>query len=133
LEGAAGAVIEVPFDGQQRICRDVTYHLGVIRIVDGMVFEFVDCFTVAGFSPRELLASATKEYETQVLIAEVGGEKRIVALHRTELEHTFGRREVSVLDGRGCLRLLLVQKRYSSRTRGCQYRGQYPVGVIRIS
>ena len=69
-------------------------------MIDWMIFQFVDLLAVTGFGSDQFLASAAEKYETQVLIAEVGSKESVVTFHWSKLDHTSGRREVSVLDGR---------------------------------
>src|ERR1700758_2199867 len=101
-------------------------------MIDWMVFQFVDFLAVTGFSSNQFLATTAEAYETQVLVAEVCSEESVVAFDWSKLEHTSGRGEISVFDGRSCARFFFVQKRNSSGVGRCQHHGKYPVGAIRI-
>jgi len=70
LEKPAGTVVEVALNRQQRIGRYIAYDLGVIRMVDGMVFKFVDLLAVTGLGAYQLLAATAEVLDLTLVTAD---------------------------------------------------------------
>ena len=75
-----------------------------------MIFEFVDLLSVTGLDAYQLLTATAQTDKAQILIAEIGSKKGIVALYRCELEDTSRSGKVSIFDRRGRTRLFRLRK-----------------------